>query len=120
MKHSWIKLGTKPMRRVSKRRARHMRSPDRRAEFEVVKLRSKGICERIITYRIAKNLHGKDATMTTCWPSACHEEAIQMHHVLPKGRGGKDHRDNLLHLCLACHQFTLDYPREATLEGTLK
>lgn len=32
-----------------------------------------------------------------------HDLGIHVHHIIPKGRGGPDHRYNLISLCAACH-----------------
>lgn len=41
---------------------------------------------------------------TRCWGE------IDPHHVLPKGRGGKDTADNLICLCRAHHDWVHNHP----------
>lgn len=33
----------------------------------------------------------------------CNNTAVDIHHKLPKGRGGTDDADNLIALCRKCH-----------------
>lgn len=35
----------------------------------------------------------------------CGKTAADIHHALPKGRGGKDDADNLIALCRECHNL---------------
>jgi len=34
----------------------------------------------------------------------CGKTAVDIHHILPKGRGGTDEAENLIALCRSCHQ----------------
>lgn len=34
----------------------------------------------------------------------CEHRAVHQHHRLPRGKGGPDTVDNLLDVCLACHE----------------
>ena len=38
-----------------------------------------------------------------CQGSKCGKPANEVHHILPKSRGGSDHPDNLISLCTSCH-----------------
>ena len=105
---------------VSRRRRQHNQDPARATEFQAVKDRSHGQCERIVKFDLVPDDFGKKQPVPVDEPFRCVNAATQKHHVLPKGRGGKDHRDNLLDLCAYCHQFTLDWPIQATEEGTLR
>ena len=33
----------------------------------------------------------------------CGSESSDLHHIISRGSGGKDHRTNLINLCRACH-----------------
>lgn len=44
---------------------------------------------------------------------------ISGHHKLPRSRGGKDTEQNCVLLCVPCHTWTHDHPREAVRLGLL-
>ncbi len=91
----------KPLPNVSK-------DPKRRARRFIpcmtkiaLRKRSEGICEVVISGR------------------RCSSQAVDPHHLLPKGRGGKNNLGNLLHVCrswlsrLDCFSGTRDTSHEA-------
>lgn len=43
--------------------------------------------------------------------------ALDPHHILPRGRGGKDTLDNLVSLHRACHRAVHEHPAEAKRKG---
>ena len=45
--------------------------------------------------------------------------AVHVHHLLPRGRGGKHDPSNLLHLCAPAHAWIDDFPKEAEKLGLL-
>jgi 5-methylcytosine-specific restriction endonuclease McrA len=47
----------------------------------------------------------------------CMNPASDMHHVLPKGRGGKHEENNLKHICRSCHNFVHANPKKARDKG---
>ena len=38
----------------------------------------------------------------------CDNEAVHMHHVVPRHRGGSDRPSNLVPMCAACHSLVHD------------
>jgi hypothetical protein len=50
----------------------------------------------------------------------CQNPANDLHHLLPKGRGGKNTVCNLMHLCREHHRIAHDNPKEAKRLGILK
>ena len=51
----------------------------------------------------------------------CTGRGEQVHHVLLRSRGGNKHRvDELLHVCLPCHQHIHAKPLRATELGLMK
>lgn len=44
---------------------------------------------------------------------------LDPHHILPRGRGGKDELDNLVSLHRLCHSFIHEHPIEAKQRGFL-
>lgn len=44
---------------------------------------------------------------------------LDPHHILPRGRGGKDTLANLVSLHRACHRYVHEHPREAKPKGVL-
>lgn len=45
---------------------------------------------------------------------------VDVHHVLPRGRGGTTTADNLVCLCRACHSFVHEHPAWARDLGWLR
>lgn len=50
----------------------------------------------------------------------CAGHATQVHHVLPRGRGGDDDLGNLLAVCLPCHSHIHAHPVESLERGWLR
>lgn len=50
----------------------------------------------------------------------CMNPASDLHHVTPKGRGGKNTVSNLKHICRACHIFIHHKVKKATDMGLLE
>lgn len=44
---------------------------------------------------------------------------LDPHHIVPRGRGGKDLAGNLITLCRAHHDWVHSHPEEATVKGLL-
>lgn len=44
----------------------------------------------------------------------------EMHHTLPRSRGGRDHPDDLLATHSRCHRWCHDNPQKATERGWLR
>jgi hypothetical protein len=42
---------------------------------------------------------------------------LHPHHRLPRSRGGKNTKENLLALCFDCHCWVHDHPDEARIRG---
>lgn len=42
---------------------------------------------------------------------------IQLHHILPRSRGGRHTEENLTTLCLSCHDWAHRNPAKAKEEG---
>lgn len=51
---------------------------------------------------------------STCWGP------VDVHHVLPRGRGGTTVDENLVCLCRAHHRWAHECPREARGQGWLR
>lgn len=49
----------------------------------------------------------------------CGAPSVDAHHVLPKGRGGKDDPENGCGLCRRDHTWVHEHPREAREQGHL-
>lgn len=102
MKRSPLKRGTKPLRR-----AKAMIRPSKSAsDFppearERTRERSNGWCEAAAT------------------PN-CLKRAGHLHHILPRGRGGRGTLDNALDVCASCHDYIHAHPREARERGWLR
>ena len=45
--------------------------------------------------------------------------ALDPHHILPRGRGGKDTYDNLVSLHRKCHRYIHEHPAEGKRKGFL-
>jgi len=45
--------------------------------------------------------------------------AIDWHHVLPKGRGGKQNQEQMLAVSREAHRWITDHPKEAEAKGWL-
>ena len=45
---------------------------------------------------------------------------LDPHHILPRGRGGKDTAENLVSLHRACHRQVHEHPIESKREGLLR
>ena len=45
---------------------------------------------------------------------------LDPHHILPRGRGGKDTLANLVSLHRLCHSYVHEHPTESKREGTLR
>ena len=45
---------------------------------------------------------------------------LDPHHILPRGRGGKDTLANLVSLHRLCHHYVHEHPTESKREGTLR
>lgn len=39
----------------------------------------------------------------------CGSVAVDIHHIIPKGRGGKDEAENLIALCRDCHTLAHEH-----------
>ena len=44
---------------------------------------------------------------------------LDPHHILPRGRGGRDALENLVGLHRQCHRFVHEHPRQAKPKGFL-
>jgi len=44
---------------------------------------------------------------------------LDPHHILPRGRGGKDELDNLISLHRQCHRYIHEHPVEGKRKGFL-
>lgn len=45
---------------------------------------------------------------------------LQVHHILPRSAGGGHQQENLTALCLLCHIWVHDNPKESKEDGWLK
>jgi 5-methylcytosine-specific restriction endonuclease McrA len=89
----------KPLRAVSDRKLQT--NEDYRDARMAVAARSRGRCET--------HLEG-----------VCSHEAGEVHHVLPRSRGGNDHTlERLRHICSPCHHWVHDNPHAARALGLL-
>jgi hypothetical protein len=56
-----------------------------------------------------------------CECARCHQDQFcDVHHVLPRGRGGDDHPDNLIRLCRLCHAYVHANPKESLERGWMR
>jgi hypothetical protein len=78
--------------------------------------------KRFIPKAVLKQLHERSGGQCEVIVQGyrCNGGAKDPHHVLPKGRGGKNTLDNLLHICRWCHRLIHDYPDKAEQMGILK
>lgn len=53
------------------------------------------------------------------WPHACWG-GLHVHHILPRGRGGKHEMDNLVVVCTLAHQYVHGNPAWARDSGLLR
>ena len=58
------------------------------------------------------------------WPDnpgpICGRSATEIHHRRLRSQGGKDTVDNLVCLCLKCHRWAHDHPKEACEKGIIQ
>jgi HNH endonuclease len=118
MKRSPIRRGTTPIRRKSMNRGKSPKLSDFDAEFEtakrVVRARSRGVCEtadfclaqlRQLTQEPDVFLTYWDALLRWRVDRPCEFRAGHVHHRRYRSRGGTNSLDNLIDLCLGCHQW---------------
>lgn len=98
-------LGSRePKPRPASRKSPALRASEKllKASQQIVRRRSRGVCERCLQ-----------------------AEAVQIHHRQPRGAGGSAHRPevnlpaNLIDLCVSCHALTESRRDEAYLLGLL-
>ena len=67
---------------------------------------------------------GMTAARKAIMPCVCircgYNAATDLHHVLPRSRGGTEHRTNLLPLCHVCHRWVHAHPEASYDQGFLE
>lgn len=62
----------------------------------------------------------EDPMAVQCDIPGCHERATERHHILPRGPGSTDGRENTMDLCALHHHFIHSNPSWAYSMGYLK
>ena len=57
-------------------------------------------------------LHAANKTCQKCGERVAHWTMLDVHHIKPKGRGGKDERKNLVAICRRCHTLIHDHQED--------
>lgn len=66
-------------------------------------------------------VHARDAYRCRLGLSPdCTGRAEDLHHVLPRSRGGWDEDENLLSACHACHMYAHNHPQIAREVGFIR
>ena len=71
----------------------------------------------VVIVETAQYLKDKDWTCELCGQ----KQPLQVHHILPRSRGGQDEPDNWLVVCAwRCHRWIHENPKKAREGGWLK